>query len=44
VLGRRPLRPGASLKSTPRFHEDRWDLRAAILPSPETIAEEAFAI
>src|SRR5450756_1413729 len=27
----RPLRPGASLESTSRFGEDRWDLRAAIL-------------
>jgi hypothetical protein len=31
VLSGRPLRPGASLESTSRFHEDRWDLRAAIL-------------
>jgi hypothetical protein len=31
VLSGRPLRPGASLETTSRFGEDRWDLRAAIL-------------
>ncbi|WP_216912972.1 hypothetical protein [Nocardia noduli] len=31
VLAQRPLRPGARLADTPRYHQDRWDLSRAVL-------------